>query len=223
MIHPVLPFLPHDRSRLHSNLANITPTVRKAFFSALFVFAHPGRYDPLPCNIAERSYMEPANLVFALQREDRATQPAAERLVVLQTILLMILATEMTGPANIEYRGWYTQAFGTATFLFGHLRRVRETDRLPYHDPDDHQLLARRAWLSFVTLERWHSAGTFLPTICPDELTELVADDRMMLGDAGYFLLRKSFSTLAFAARLTHARLIFRTWSYHRHQTMGYL
>ena len=191
MVHPVLPFLPHERARLHSNLMSVSLTARRAFFSALYTFAHPGEYDPLPNLSNERSYMEPANLVVALQYQNSAAQTAAEKLVGLQTVILMILATELTGPTNIEYRGWYTQAFGAAAFHFGYLRRVRGAGKLLGSDADEHHLLARRAWLAFVTLEHWHAAGTASPTMCPDELTQLVADDRLMLGDVGYFLLRK--------------------------------
>ena len=168
--------------------------------------------------------MQPADLVVDLQYEDSATQTAAEKLVALQTILLMILATEMSGPTNIEYRGWYAQAFGAATFHFGHLRRVRETGKLLGHDIDEHHLLARRAWLTLVTLEHWHAAGTAVPTMCPDELTELVADDHIMLGHVGYFLLRKSH--LLPPNHLLNAdpcRLILRPRPHHRRETMGCL
>lgn len=116
---------------------------------------------------------------------------AAEKLVVFQTVLLMILATEFSGPVNSEYRGWYNQAFGAATFLFGHLRHIREAGQLLGQGNDEHNLLARRAWLSFVTLEHWHAAGTASPSLCPDELTELIAEDRALLGDVGYSLLRE--------------------------------
>lgn len=136
--------------------------------------------------------MQPANLVTDLQYADTTAQTAAEKLVILQTILLMIIATEMTGPLSIEYRGWYAQASTAASFQFGHLRRIRDTSKLLDPDPDELLVLARRAWLSLVTLEHWHAAGTANEILCPDELNMLVASDHQLLGDVGYFLLRES-------------------------------
>jgi len=193
-IHPVFPFLPHDRSRLHSNLASVSTITRVAFFAALNQVSNPGRFNPVPSKRNDNPHREPANLVADFQYEYGAPQAAAEKLVVLQTVLLMILATDMSGPTVSCYRGWYTQAYGAAAFSFGHLRRVRETSKLLNRDNDEHHLVARRAWLTFVTLEHWHAAGTASPSLCPDELTELVTDDRVLLGELGYFLLRRSSS-----------------------------
>lgn len=190
-IHPVFPFLPHDRSRLHSNLASVSTITRVAFFAALNQVANPGRFNPVPSKRNETPHREPANLVADLQHEHSASQAVAEKLVVIQTILLMILATDMSGPIISCYRGWYTQAYGAAAFLFGHLRRIRETGKRLNRDNDEHHLIARRAWLTFVTLEHWNAAGTASPSLCPDELTELVADDRVLFGELGYFLLRR--------------------------------
>ena len=163
--------------------------------AALDQVANPGRFNPVPSKRNENPHKEPANLVADLQHEHSATQAAAEKLVVLQTLLLMILATEMSGPTVSSYRGWYTQAYGAAAFWFGHLRRIRETGKLRNRDNDEHHLVARRAWLTFVTLEHWHAAGTACPSLCTDELTELVADDRLLFGELGYFLLRRSSSS----------------------------
>jgi len=162
-----------------------------AFFAALNQVANPGRFNPVPSKRNDNPYREPANLVADLQHEHSAIQAAAEKLVVLQTVLLMILATDMSGPTVSCHRGWYTQAYGAAAFFFGHLRRIRETGKLLNRGRDEHHLVARRAWLTFVTLEHWHAAGTAFPSLCPDELTDLVADDRVLLGELGYFLLRR--------------------------------
>lgn len=213
MIHPILPFLPHEQQRLQSYLTDVSPNIRKAFLSALHMFAYPGRYDPIPDT--ERSYLEPANLVVALQYRDSASRTTAEKLVVLQTFLFMILATEMTGPTNTENRGWYSQAFSAASFLFPHLRCVHETGRMQCDGIDEHHLLGRRTWFVFVILERWHAAGTACESICSDELTELVANDRLLLGDVGHSLLREFFQFINFSTTLTNTRLIFRPGSYH--------
>ena len=56
-------------------------------------------------------------------------------------------------------------------------------------DPDAHHLLLRRAFLSLVAMERWNAAGISAQTIIPEDLTYLVAADKVLLGDLGYNVL----------------------------------
>ena len=66
-------------------------------------------------------------------------------------------------------------------------------------DLDAHHLLLRRAFLSLVAMERWNAAGISAQTIIPEDLTYLVAADKVLLGDLGYSALSKyifSISTL---------------------------
>lgn len=60
-------------------------------------------------------------------------------------------------------------------------------------DRDEHHLLARRAFLTLVTMERWNAAGVSAQTVIPEDLTKLVAADKVLLGDLGYNALRKYF------------------------------
>ena len=56
---------------------------------------------------------------------------------------------------------------------------------------DEYHLLSRRAFLTLVTMERWNAAGVSAQTIIPEDLTKLVAADKILLGDLGYSALRK--------------------------------
>ena len=60
-------------------------------------------------------------------------------------------------------------------------------------DRDEYHLLARRAFLTLVTMERWNAAGVSAQTVIPEDLTKLVAADKVLLGDLGYNALRKYF------------------------------
>ena len=106
-VHPFLPFLPHDRDSMNAILANLSSsTVRKAFYAALQVFAYPGKHNAIPSKLSDdeksdgTSSAEFANMVFHLQFEQTSTQPLAEKLVILQSILLMIFAVECNSPKH---------------------------------------------------------------------------------------------------------------------------
>ena len=149
-----------------------------------------------------------ASLVRDLQNLQHTMQTAQEKLVALQAVLLMILATERSGPSYAEHQAWFLQALGAANFHYYHIRHVRSAGKLLGQDIDAHHLLARRAWLTLVTLERWHSAGTASPTLVPDELTQLCPEDHAIFGDIGYYLLRWSSLRRYTLAGADESRLI---------------
>ena len=78
--------------------------------------------------------------------------------------------------------------------MFHDLRAVRKRGVKIGTNLDEYHLLARRAFLTLVTMERWNAAGVSAQTIIPEELTKLVAADKMLLGDLGYSALRKCSS-----------------------------
>ena len=88
-------------------------------------------------------------------------------------------------------RGWYTLAFGASTFMFRDLRRVRERGVDLSKGHDSYELLARRAILTLITMERWNAAGTSTQTMISDDCTKLVVNDKLIMGDMGYCTLRK--------------------------------
>ena len=80
---------------------------------------------------------------------------------------------------------------GASAFLFHDLRAVRKHGVKIGNHLDEYHLLARRAFLTLVTMERWNAAGVSAQTIIPEDLTKLVAADKMLLGGLGYNALRK--------------------------------
>ncbi|KAG7007639.1 hypothetical protein G7Y79_00009g027480 [Physcia stellaris] len=194
--HPFLPFLPHSKDRLLSALAKVSSPVHEAFNAALILYAFPARFGTLPSSRSE-SLKDPSSsltqAVKDLLHDHHATQTQTEKLVALQAVLLMIFADEVHHPREIGNRGWYGQAFVASTFMFQNLRSVRKHGVGLMDDLDAHHLLLRRAFLSLVAMERWNAAGTSAQTIIPEDLTYLVAADKVLLGDLGYSALNASF------------------------------
>lgn len=91
-------------------------------------------------------------------------------------------------------RGWYVQALGAALFAFPDLLAVRKNGVDLSGDQDAFPLLARRAVLTLVTMERWNAAGSSTHTMIVDKYTKLVVADKLLLGHVGYATLRKRLS-----------------------------
>lgn len=101
-MHYFLPFLPHSKEVLFSTLNQTSLTVRNAFHGALLVYSYPGKYSTIPLRGSEieNPKAEYARMVSDLQHNPKSTQTTADKLVVLQTILLMIFAAEFSSPAT---------------------------------------------------------------------------------------------------------------------------
>lgn len=105
-VHDFLPFLPHDKEVMFSNLEQTSLPVILAYQGALRVFSHPGVYSTIPLQSSEIEdhKAEYARRVSDLQHDAKSTQTPVEKLVVLQTILLMIFAAEFHSPATAGRR-----------------------------------------------------------------------------------------------------------------------
>ena len=93
---------------------------------------------------------------------------------------------------SVVNRGWYSQAYGQCALMYQGLSPIRGDIG---SDVDAHPLLARRAFLTLVILERFNAAGTAARSLIPDQLANTSAADESLLGQIGYSALRKrSFS-----------------------------
>ena len=92
---------------------------------------------------------------------------------------------------SLGNRGWYEQALGASAFVLPDLLAVRRDGVNLDGDQDAFPLLARRATLTLVTMERWNAAGVSSKTIVLDQYTKLVVADKLLLGPVGYATLRK--------------------------------
>ena len=101
-IHYFLPFLPHNKEVLLSTLSQTSLTVHHAFHGALLMLSYPGDFSTIPLrgSETENPKSEYARMVSDLQHDSKSTQTPVDKLVVLQTILLMIFAAELNSPAT---------------------------------------------------------------------------------------------------------------------------
>lgn len=188
LIHATHPLLADTKLQVLLNLDKvIDAVVRDAFFASLQVLVK----SITPGSTSQQQDLRAAELLMSLNFKDAATRTATDNLVYLQAILLMALATDMSGPAISQQPIWYNLAGIMADFLgLGNGPPYKQNA-----DPEiEYSKLARRAWLVFITLDRWHASGTLSRSIMPEDVTLFPHDDHTLLGDNGFHLLRKHLS-----------------------------
>ena len=188
LIHTTHPLLADTKLQVLLNLDKVIDAlVRDAFFGSLQVLVK----SISPGSTSQQQDVRAAELLMSLNFKDAATRTATDNLVYLQAILLMALATDMSGPAISQQPIWYNLAGIMADFLgLGVGPPYKEIA-----DPEiEYSKLARRAWLVFITLDRWHASGTLSRSIMPDDVTLFPHDDHALLGGNGFHLLRKQLS-----------------------------
>ena len=188
LIHTTHPLLADTKLQVLLNLDKVIDAlVRDAFFGSLQALVK----SISPGSASQQQDVRAAELLISLNFKDAATRTSNDNLVYLQAILLMALATDMSGPAISQQPIWYNLAGIMADFLgLGVGPPYKEIA-----DPEiEYSKLARRAWLVFITLDRWHASGTLSRSIMPDDVTLFPHDDHALLGGNGFHLLRKQLS-----------------------------
>lgn len=188
LIHVTHPLLADTKLQVLLNLDKvIDAVVRDAFFASLQVMVK----STSPGSTSQQQDVRAAELLMSLNFKDAATRTATDNLVYLQAILLMALATDMSGPVISQQPIWYNLAGIMADFLGLGVGPPYKQNA----DPEiEYSKLARRAWLVFVTLDRWHASGTLSRSIIPEDVTLFPHDDHTLLGGNGFHLLRKHLS-----------------------------
>ena len=131
------------------------------------------------------------NLPGVLQRD------VESKLVALQTILLVLIHIDATGPNSIHGgvsppRGsWLGMASDLAQhmklFELGGTKNVAQLDM----DKDDMKAVGQRCWWSLVIIDKWHAAGTAAATRISDSIIRLGLIDHKILGHGLFNLTRK--------------------------------
>ena len=127
-----------------------------------------------------------ANLCLSSQKGSPGADPLSEDLIRLQTLILMTIADELSGPLLSRAGTWLGSAVALANSL--HLQHSGYSEG---SDDSNLRKLLRRAWLSLVILDRWHAAAKCTATLIHDEDVSLVPADHIVLGSNSYHLLRK--------------------------------
>lgn len=124
------------------------------------------------------------------KRRTQKLVPPLSNLVYLQALILMIIATENSGPSFLQNNHWFGLAITTATNMKLHLNWAQETGD-SRADPNSNAKLGRRAWLILFILDSWHAPGTFGPLLVPAIGAKLVDSDLALLGAPAYHMFRK--------------------------------
>lgn len=182
--------------------------LREAFLEALYATArlsgpsHRGSSSPGAVN------RKATDLIAASQFDHAATRNRSSKLIYLQALILMILEAEGRGPASQEDRPGPLQAvwLGSAVGLAYHLRlysdRSLERSLSAINDDlDSDDCVGRRSWWVLVMLDRWHASSRSSPLFIPDSSINLLPEDRQILGDAPFHLVRTSHVLRSYPAR----------------------
>ncbi len=185
LIHATHPLLPDTKLQVVLNLDKVSDgLVRDAFSAALQALVK----SVTPGSASHQQGFRASQLLMALNFKDAATRSPLDNLVYLQAILLMALTADMSVPAISQQPVWYSLAGIMSDFLCLGAGQ-------PYkHNVDaeiDFSRLARRAWIVFITLDRWHASSTLNRLVVAEDVTLLPQDDHMLLGGAGFHLARK--------------------------------
>lgn len=188
VVHATHPLLADTKLQVLLNLDKVIDSVvRDAFFASLQVLVK----SISPGSTFQQQEVRAAELLISLSFKDAATRTSTDNIVYLQAIILMAMATDTSGPAISQQPIWYSLACIMADFLGLSVGPPYKQNA----DPEiEYSKLARRAWLVFITLDRWHASGTLSRSIMPEDVTLFPHDDHALLGGNGFHLLRKHLS-----------------------------
>lgn len=210
LIHATHPLLADTKLQVLLNLDKvIDAVVRDAFFASLQVLVK----SISPGSTFQQQDDRAAELLISLNFKDAANRTTTDNLVYLQAIILMALATDMSRPAISQQPIWYNLAGIMADFLgLGVGPPYKQTA-----DPElEYSKLARRAWLVFITLDRWNASGTLSRSIMPEDVILFPHDDHALLGGNGFHLLRKHLPIAKHYEAPTINNFLFRSIAYFR-------
>ena len=172
-LHPVIPVLPESLPQLSAHLDRSPPDVRQAFTAALTSAIKAATTPIQPSEVKMVSDLY-------LNTRSKGSAGLSTDIVRLQTLIFMALIDELSGSSTSRDGMWLGTAVSFANSL--HLNRT--------HTDAEIGPLQRRAWLSLVILDRWHSAAISGPISISDDDVQLSEEDHSLLGSSSYHLLR---------------------------------
>ncbi|KAI9666096.1 MAG: hypothetical protein M1821_004031 [Bathelium mastoideum] len=177
-IHPNLPILP-SRSRLFTMTSSCLPLVREAFF-----------YSIAAATSADQSIAQHAARILATP-ENLQTEPLPALLVLLTSLVLLAMASDLLGPGgifgnSISQPRWLYEAVGLALSL--KLNHTVDLNSPIAADPDSDYGIGRRLFWVIYILDRFHAVGSDAPLYIQDTCAFLHVEDESVLG-SGIFQL----------------------------------
>ena len=190
-IHPTYPMLSLTKTRLMSRLSACPAPVRHAFWEALYAAI---RSFPTAVPLKPRGITNAVRIIQAVQYDSQTIRSPTTTIVHLQ--IMMLLAIEANNlPCDIQDGQiiqlpsvWLSTAVGFAYSTKLHAHKPIDKSNNDLDSDDKH---ARRVWFSLVIMERWNAAVRACPIQIPDSVAQIYPDDRAILGEVPYHLVRK--------------------------------
>jgi len=182
--------LPRTTPLIQKNVQQVPAGVCDAFFAALEA-AITACTNPN----TEKSIKSAADQLKVIQANGHYTDTVLSKLVNLEALILMVIATENTGPSYDQKSVWISLAVDAATTMkLHHPPRLNDPNDLDSYTRGD---LGRRAWLILFILDRWHAMGESDMLRVAEDNCKLVDHDRVLMSEGPYHLFRKFLKTLS--------------------------
>lgn len=180
----MLPLLPHGLAIIQHNVQKVPAGVCEAFFAAL-----EAAIAACTTTNAGKSIKSATDQLMIVESDSQYTEMPLSKVVFLQALVLMVIATENMGPSPNRRTYWINIAIEAATSLQLHVI-------LPPNDPAERDSytrgdLGRRAWLILFILDRWHAFGNSDMLRIDEASCRLIDHDRELMGENPYHLFRK--------------------------------
>ncbi|KAJ3570156.1 hypothetical protein NPX13_g5825 [Xylaria arbuscula] len=196
VVHPCFPFLAASKERVEAQLSQCPSLLQDAFIEAFYstmqsCVSAPGLYTTGDIGSTTR---------VVAQWESDASSPrsASSNLVHLQTLILMVIATDNYGTPSLkgEHGGpskasILARAVGLAYTMRLHLVSLKPVSR----EQEDAQLdenIACRTWWTLVIMDRWHALSTASPLFIPNDSVVTSPELISVLGENVYYLAQLS-------------------------------
>lgn len=174
--------LAHGKSRQQRLLDGAERDIIAAFFAAL-------EAGVVSCTSTDSTALTSAT---TLLDSLRLYEPTARTLngnhVYFQTLVLVIIAKENSGPLHAKDTIWYHEAVRVGIFL-----QLHKLHNIPFENAFEESLpaLGRRIWLVLATLDRWQAASKTGMMLIARGSVQLVDSDEQLMGSSAYQLTRE--------------------------------
>lgn len=173
---------------MNTYFAKASPMVRKAFASALSHLAKvTSAAQPSPASNGPDERVIQYQIAIQAELFDCWTQH--DNVLYLQTLILMILATDIYPRSPCRTSIWYGLASTVSSFLQLHVKKDSEV--IANVNMISIDMIARKCWLILVVLDRWYAASASYPPAISDRGVYLSPSDHALLGDQFYHLTRQ--------------------------------
>lgn len=183
-IHATYPILCTSPDRQWEKVAACPPRLVETFMDALFAST---KSFALSTNIYEKACLERAmHNALTLKYDSSVYQNASVSQVVLQTLMLLVFATENNGRAKVGPPSVALLSAAVALAYQNKFHVYKPVDELSERDPDSDDNITKKLWVSLVIMDRWQAVGYAMPHLIPEEAVAFRPDLIQTLGEEVY-------------------------------------